>query len=643
MRPQANHPWSRGWRDMPGCRGCVAAAMGMAAGLWLAASAARADGGWPIQTPQGDRYWAMRRDGSVWTGRELRGWEEAGDEPRLDDEPLLTGTNPVRVVADVTKRVAMTGGFVRFTNGDVLPCRIVGAGEADEGRGVPAHLVVSPASPLLTWRDRGGNVTVRLSDVAGVVFDAAKFAAQSLGAEATDSLGGGWVRFVDGTHRRVSAVRFTEQGVEGLTSEGSFSAAFEQVAEVRPPRGEVMQAVIDEATMPCVDEDGLVDRITASNGAVLTGRGGMVRIDARDRSRGGAVHYLSPSWSMDVIGVPLEEVVMRSFRRPEDVPVSLLPAERAEQRSVTGYVWGWRRDRNVHGGPLHSGLMGADLGLGVHAYSAVSFRLPPGAIGVTGWVGIDEAVGEGGCVRCAVYRDSATGEAIWRSGYLRGTDASAARFDVEGLAGAQRVVLVTEYGHDGRPSGADPFDIRDSVDWLWPEVRIDRQALARAMSPQRWIGQLSGWRWSEPAEAAPRLRPYFSERTGRWHYALALEGGEAMSRSDVLMRIDRRLTVTEGSALLRVEAGHDGRGSGGHVIEVRVDGQRIESAKGGDGHTGDQAEDFSGGRTWNLDPWMGRQIELSIVARPRRNGPGPAHGLLLGRLSLEAKLNESAR
>ncbi len=67
--------------------------------------------------------------------------------------------------------------------------------------------------------------------------------------------------------------------------------------------------------------------------------------------------------------------------------------------------------------------MVADVGIGMHSHCEVAFELPDGAISFAAWVGIDEAVGSGGCVRCKVYLDEVAGQPAWSSELLRGSDA----------------------------------------------------------------------------------------------------------------------------------------------------------------------------------------------------------------------------
>jgi hypothetical protein len=43
--------------------------------------------------------------------------------------------------------------------------------------------------------------------------------------------------------------------------------------------------------------------------------------------------------------------------------------------------------------------------------------------------------------------------------------------------GRRVLLLVADSEHEGRPPGADPFDIRDSMDWLEPHLELDLRRL----------------------------------------------------------------------------------------------------------------------------------------------------------------------
>jgi hypothetical protein len=116
-------------------------------------------------------------------------------------------------------------------------------------------------------------------------------------------------------------------------------------------------------------------------------------------------------------------------------------------------------------------------------------------------VGLDRVVGKGGCARALVYSakagqgelgTSGTGE-LFRSKHLIGSEETVdtGSLAVTGEKDAE-LVLVAHPAHADRPEGADPFDIRDVVDWLEPQINLDLGAL-RADVRRRLMRLMPGW------------------------------------------------------------------------------------------------------------------------------------------------------
>src|SRR5690606_19845196 len=158
------------------------------------------------------------------------------------------------------------------------------------------------------------------------------------------------------------------------------------------------------------------------------------------------------------------------------------PAE-VSQRHELGGGWTWQRDRNVQGGPLRSAGENHGWGLGTHAQCSLTFELPPLARRFRGRVALDELAGSGGCARARIYLNSQETSPVFSSDTLIGSHdvVEIAAIDLPlpskpapaasgERAGRPRVTmtLVSDAVYEDRPKGADPFDIRDLVDWLEP-------------------------------------------------------------------------------------------------------------------------------------------------------------------------------
>ena len=276
--------------------------------------------------------------------------------------------------------------------------------------GITAHLKVSVRGPVYSWDIPKMEVAVRAASVSRVV----------LAERAKGPLEPGTITYLDGRRVKVKAMRWTTWGIRALTEEDIVIARWSDLAEVHPPRVDVIDALIDDLTAPCSDPESLFARLITEHGAVLTYRHKMMQIDHKEAAYGGLHHTVQPGWALDAIRVAFDSISKRSFWRADEIPLSLLPAQTLSERSYTGFTWHWRRNTNVRGTDLFSGRFAAHLGIGTHSASQISFQLPPGAKQLSSWVGIDRAVGNGGCAAVELYRDKVKGKSIWKSDFLRG-------------------------------------------------------------------------------------------------------------------------------------------------------------------------------------------------------------------------------
>lgn len=591
-----------------------------------------------------DRYWAMFRDGTVLIGKDLRDWHERGRMPTLNGRALFDGNNPLLILRDTTIQSQLTGPYIEFANGDILPGRIVGGMPADPSTRMPTHLLIAPTSPILTFDRRTSEIAIKPEHVSRVV----------LAREARGPLEPGTLFFTDGRKVKVKAVRWALGGVRGLTDEGSIAAGWIELAEVHPPGVNPTAALLDDALAPTPRKvqgvDAMLGRIATTNGAVLTYRRAMMRHEGEGDPRWSVIHTLQPAWAMQAIRVPVDEVVTRSYREPGDLPLSVLPGETLEQRSATGFLWPWRRNANVRGNELVLGSAVGDLGIGTHSHSEIAFDLPPHAKQFTATVGINRTVGNGGCAKVKIFRDKVQGNPIWESGFLRGGD-SPVRIGSVDVSGAKRLVLVTEFGHDGRPRGADPLDIRDEVDWLWPTVRVDLAA-AEKEKPQPSLEDvfpsLIGWDVSDADRKRASIRPYWEQRRGRWTMSMFIDStGSESDRLDRVkpFEVTRRMTITQANAWMLLSASRDDNGQANHELTVLADGKPVESALNGNVNTGRAPGEFEE-RHYSFGEHAGKTVTVAVRIAPRGAPQERPSGILFGYMTpapIVADLPESGK
>jgi len=125
---------------------------------------------------------------------------------------------------------------------------------------------------------------------------------------------------------------------------------------------------------------------------------------------------------------------------------------------------------------------------------------------------------------------------LWDSGIYEGKD-GAQRTPLMHVAGMKRLVLITEMAHEGRPTGADPFDLRDAVVWMSPVVSLD----ASIQEPKyRWPKMLPGaaeWGLVGSGWQQAKLSSRWNLLASMWYPAISVPQGAVLS-------LERRLKVT---------------------------------------------------------------------------------------------------
>jgi len=202
-------------------------------------------------------------------------------------------------------------------------------------------------------------------------------------------------------------------------------------------------------------------------------------------------HVIQPVWSLDALHVPFNRICMRWSFAPDRVPLS-----RAHPTvSVSPPLQPWRVDRNSEGKFFRSGGRSYAWGFGVHAYSELSFTLPRFANSFQARLGLDCIVADGGCVRARVFGGSTTEKPLYESGLLVGSKktVNTATIAIKPPAnGPNRLILQADTAHHGRPSGTDPLNIRDKLDWLDPVIGFDHSALREAVQREA-VKQRRAW------------------------------------------------------------------------------------------------------------------------------------------------------
>ena len=194
-------------------------------------------------------------------------------------------------------------------------------------------------------------------------------------------------------------------------------------------------------------------------------------------------HIIQPVWSLDPLWVRFGSICMRWSFAPREVPLCrILPAARLSPPFLPG-----RTNRSFAGGLLRSGADDYAWGFAVHAYSELRFSLPKSATAFRSRVGLDNVVGPGGCVRARIYVGSARGKSLYESPLLIGSKKTVDTGRIElkfPPAGPRLLILQADPADRDVPSGADPLNIRDKLDWLDPRIELDIAALQEQIRRQ---------------------------------------------------------------------------------------------------------------------------------------------------------------
>lgn len=560
-------------------------------------------------TARAERFLAVYDDGSTQEGNSLHntfGWSRLTNAPTIGNLPVIKKGTNLRCIRAVQSPRRYSDPCVVMANGDVLPGQVIGVGRPGPEAGFEKSLVIRMAPPLVTWSEEPSILHVRLDRVARIVSD----------ASSPKEVPPGTVKLLDGRLIEFEAFRWGEKEYKLLTKDEIVRGPYSDLKDYHAKSIDRWGAIQDDVSIPCPYPNSPMVRLELPNGAALTGRRGLyVEV-------GHNLMAIQPSWSYAGIRFDSGQVTSRSYRSPKEIPLSLLESTTLSQRSFTGFEWAWKRNRNVRGGELRTGSITGAQGLGTHSYSAIAFELPPGARSFSSWVGLDQSVGDGGCVQCGIYGDNQEGKPLWQSDYLRGSDAPlyVDNLSVEGL---KRLILVTDYGHDGRPEGADPMDIRDEVDWIEPMIKLASiPQHEMKIAPVQALVQLDSWEVPDGLLANPIPAAAVDHWYKQWTRSVFLDVPEET-------RIKRRVMVSKTNAWFQLSASRSRRGVGGHELIVMVDNEALAtvtwSLLGKDSTGRADLKHLTTDRVaagtlhvadYSLGRFEGQTIDLEVIFRP---------------------------
>lgn len=205
------------------------------------------------------------------------------------------------------------------------------------------------------------------------------------------------------------------------------------------------------------------------------------------------------------------------------------------------------------------------------------------------------------------------------------------------VRGAKALVLVVDEAHENRPSGADPWDIRDHVDWLWPMLTMEetneKPTLTAVLPLGRWIPALHGFDVSKEDAAAAFLRPIHTSRGFRFAIVPTSE-----EQRDEGILLTKNVNVTNNNARVNVSGGMDGVSGRHQSIVVAANETPLFSTPSPSISISYHPVNKGsyGERDYSLGPYLGQEVKLSLRLLPDQYKGGPQGGVVFDNVGFGA-------
>jgi hypothetical protein len=551
------------------------------------------------------------------------------DEATIMGRRLFDPSNFAHSLRNTRVKSNLIGSYIEFANGDILPGTIVSSQNdpnnseraADRFHKLdrPSYISVVVSNPL-AMVSRNNTLRIRTDSIRRIVFT----------QPSSQPYVPGLVVYRDDQKEIAKQMKWTPDGLRLLLDRTVKFVTWDQLAEFHVPHPAVFDTILRDSMVPPKSDLDILGRLSTRAGATLTYHCDRV---FSTKVRWTYYHLVQPAWADTGILVPIDDIYSVDYRRANEVPLSLLPGRALAERSLLGVTRPWRRNNDVQGQPLSIGGRTVAMGIGTHSYSEIQFDLPPRSLTFSCEVGIDDVVGRGGCVRCKLFADDIDGQPIWTSDIIRGND-DPVPVQVNDLQGASHLILVTEFGHDQRPSGADPLDIRDVVSWQNTTITVElpERKLEEFELPEI-IPELRGWSVSASMKERIVTKPRYVMKEGRWAHTMKLTPSSPDNPTEPF-EFTREVDVDINNAWLIASSGRDENGPIGYRVTVYANGDKIPGTEGYDGNTTGYAPGDYDKVLYSLGKFHGKKVTVKVLATPARNDPANLAGLVWDELTL---------
>ncbi len=428
----------------------------------------------------------MLANGEYVHGNRVLEWHDAAAQPKLGGRAVFDANNPFRWVIDQAVTLGPpANALVEFYGGDCLPGRIVDyeAAEYDSFEAHDEYLIVEPAITV----DRPGEkrtpfLRIRTQWLKRVVFE------RKLGVPSEWRPGTAFLH--DGSAVRFRGVRWARGAVAVLTDNGVKTLMHSQIAELHLPDRNGWENWFEQLAVLSPDLKSRLLQIECENGLRLTASTSRYRpAFSGDQSSMESWHpVFHPAWSLDPLTVHFPAIRVWRLFTPNEIPATLLEPTATRDGVVFSSGWNWQRNFSVQQSTAISGGKHAGWSFGTHAPTQLTLPLHSVVTAFRVKAGLDQSMQNRGCARASLAFATNPAAAIWRSETLIGSEKS---FD-SGWQNVPKVnapdaalMLTSDPLINERPKGADPFDIRDCVNWIEPEFQLDAAKLQQEVARRR--------------------------------------------------------------------------------------------------------------------------------------------------------------
>ena len=575
----------------------------------------------PIEAQAQQRYLVQFLSGKRAAGNDIQNWHETDADPQLGNQRLFfEGDRPVWIEEQTIELAEPAGEFIEFVTGDRLPGEIVEyrTGRESPHRQDPPHFIVQVgATSDLPDARRPAGVPIVARWLKRIVWR------KIPGVYASP----GTVVYRDGRRIAFRSLRWSPRGVRVLLEDEARLIPIDELAEIYFPRADSWSAWHEQLATVAPGGKDLLIQVESRDGHRITTSMARLQVQNRDpRTPGKWYHGFQPAWALEPLWLNHRSIRIRRFFEPQAPLLTLLEPAKVEHKSTFGGSFPWQRDMSVRQSALRSGAQSFGWGLGVQAYSALSWDLPPLAVAFSSLFGLDLAAGSGGCVHCAVYGGPPSGKPLYQSPVLVGSGRTGETGRIalpEAREGKRQLTLVVDPQNEDHPEGADPFEIRDLFDWLEPQLELDPQLMRRDLS-LRAASLIPAWQdWK--LAGADDLPALVSTRTEAVSPKGLRYATEIAPRSESFS-LTRQLEVARDHRALLLGVSRSDRQAAAARLLVKIDGETVgnfEIPLRGEGKAPDPLH-------VSLDRWKGKrvQVELTQSGGPTTRAEWSGIGLL---------------